>query len=105
MGCWRGCGVAACRWRKRNCNQEQPDGSKKEKKVSLFGYGTGVAACTDPVYGDLVVADFTQPFNEGDVTYFRPLYRHSVLALDAYPPNITADAAFEIGRASCRERG
>ncbi len=87
--------MAACRWRKRNCNQEQPGGSKKEKKVSLFGYGTGVAACTDPVYGDVVVADFTRPFNEGDVTYFRPLYRHTVLALDAYPPNITADAAFD----------
>jgi len=80
---------------KKSSNQVQPDGSTKEKKVSLFGYGTGVAACTDPVYGDLVVADFTQPFNEGDVTYFRPLYRHSVLALDAYPPNITADAAFD----------
>src|SRR5207244_7381310 len=80
---------------KKSTNQEQPDGSKKEKKVSLFGYGTGVAACTDPVYGDVVVADFTQPFNEGDVTYFRPLYRHSVLTFDAYPTNITADAAFD----------
>ena len=80
---------------KKSSNQEQPDGSKKEKKVSLFGYGTGVAACTDPVYGDVVAADFTQPFNEGDVTYFRPLYRHSVLALEMYPTNVTADAAFD----------
>ncbi len=80
---------------KKSSNQEQPDGSKKEKKVSLFGYGTGVAACTDPVYGDVVVADFTRPFNEGDVTYFRPLYRHTVLTFDAYPTNITADAAFD----------
>ena len=32
---------------KKSTNQEQPDGSKKEKKVSLFGYGTGVAAHTD----------------------------------------------------------
>src|SRR5207249_9190508 len=80
---------------KKSSNQEQPDGSKKEKKVSLFGYGTGVAACTDPVYGDVVVADYTLPFNEGDVTYFRPLYRHSVLTFDAYPTNITADAAFD----------
>ena len=40
---------------KKSSNQEQPDGSTKEKKVSFFGYGTGVAACTDPVYGDLVV--------------------------------------------------
>ena len=41
---------------KKSSNQEQPDGSKKKKKVSLFGYGTGVAACTDPVYGDVVRA-------------------------------------------------
>jgi hypothetical protein len=41
---------------KKSSNQEQADGSKKEKKVSLFGYGTGVAACTDPVYGDVVRA-------------------------------------------------
>jgi hypothetical protein len=80
---------------KKSSNQEQPDGSKKEKKESLFGYGSGVAAATDPVYGDVVFADFTLPFNEGDVTYFRPLYRHTVLALDAYPTNITADAAFD----------
>jgi hypothetical protein len=46
---------------KKSSNQEQPDGSKKEKKVSLFGYGTGVAACTDPVYGDAVLAEYTQP--------------------------------------------
>jgi len=29
---------------KKSSNQVQPDGSKKEKKVSLFGYETGVAA-------------------------------------------------------------
>jgi len=41
---------------KKSSNQVQPDGSTKKKKVSLFGYGTGVAACTDPVYGDVVRA-------------------------------------------------
>src|SRR3989441_1380589 len=80
---------------KKSSNQVQPDGTKKDKKESLFGYGSGVAAATDPVYGDVVMADFTQPFNEGDVTYFRPLHRQTVLALDAYPTNITADAAFD----------
>jgi hypothetical protein len=80
---------------KKSSNQVQPDGSTKEKKVSLFGYGTGVAACTDPVYGDVVLAEYTQPFNEGDVTYFRPLYRQVVLALGMYPTNVTADAAFD----------
>jgi len=34
-------------------------------------------------------------FNEGDVTYFRPLYRQVVLALGMYPTNVTADAAFD----------
>ena len=80
---------------KKSTNQVQPDGSKTVKKESLFGYGSGVAACTHPDYGDVVLAEFTQPFNEGDVTYFQTLYDRTVLALEAYPPNITADAAFD----------
>ena len=80
---------------KKSSNQVQPDGTTTEKKESLFGYGSGVAAATDPVYGDVVLADYTQPFNEGDITYFRPLYRHTVLAFDAYPTNVTADAAYD----------
>jgi hypothetical protein len=27
----------------------QPDGTRKEKKESLFGYGSGIATYTDPV--------------------------------------------------------
>lgn len=80
---------------KKSTNQVQADGSLKVKKESLFGYGSGVAACTDPVYGDVVVAEYTLPFNEGDVTYFRPLYQQSVLALQAYPTHVTADAAYD----------
>ena len=80
---------------KKSSNQVQEDGSTKEKKEALFGYGTGVAVCTDPVYGEAVLAEFTQTFNKGDVTYFDPLYDHSVLALEAYPTNITADAAYD----------
>jgi hypothetical protein len=80
---------------KRSSNQVQPDGSKTEKKVSLFGYGTGVAACTDPVYGDVVLAEYTLPFNKADVTYFRPLFQRAVVALDQYPIHIAADAAYD----------
>ena len=80
---------------KKSSNQVQPDGSKIEKKVSLFGYGTGVAACTDPVYGDVVLAEYTLPFNEADVTYFRPLYQRTVVALDQFPIHIAADAAYD----------
>jgi hypothetical protein len=80
---------------KRSTNQEQPDGSTKEKKEYLWGYGSGVAAATTPVYGDVVLAEYTLPFNEGDVTYYRPLYQRSVVAIDQFPTHVTADAAYD----------
>ena len=43
----------------------------------------------------MVLADYTLPFNEGDITYFRPLYQRTVLALQHYPTNVTADAAYD----------
>jgi hypothetical protein len=80
---------------KKSTNQVQPDGTTKEKKESLFGYGSGIATCTDPVYGDVILADFTQTFNEGDITYFVPLYIRTVATLGFFPTHITADAAFD----------
>src|SRR5207248_2967961 len=83
----------------KSTHQEPTEGSKKQskkkKKVSLFGYGTGVAACTDPVYGDVVLAEYTLPFNEADVTYYRPLFRRTVVALNQFPTYVAADAAFD----------
>src|SRR5258708_6907345 len=80
---------------KRSTNQEQPDGSTKEVKEYLWGYGSGVAAATTPDYGDVVMAENTLPFNEADVTYYRPLYLRTVVALDHFPIHVTADAAFD----------
>ena len=80
---------------KRSTNQQLPDGSTQEKKELLWGYGTGVAVCTIADYGTVVLADYTQPFNEGDVTYFRPLYQQAVVALNHFPTHLTADAAFD----------
>ncbi len=80
---------------KKSSNQEQPDGSKKEKKESLFGYGSGIATCTDPVYGDIVLAEYTQPFNEGDITYFFPLSIATIATLGFFPTHLAADAAFD----------
>jgi len=48
-----------------------------------------------PDYGDVFLAEYTQPFNENDVTYYYPLYRRAVNVLDAYPTNVTADATFD----------
>jgi hypothetical protein len=47
------------------------------------------------VYGDVVLAECTLPFNEADVTYFRPLFQRAVVALDQYPIHIAADAAYD----------
>ena len=80
---------------KKSTNQAQPDGSTKEKKEYIWGYGSGVAASTNPVFGDVVLTDFTLPFNEGDVTYFTPLYIQTVAMLMAFPIHIAADAAYD----------
>jgi Transposase DDE domain len=80
---------------KRSHNQEQADGTTKARKEYVWGYGTGVVATTDPVYGDAVLAEYTQPFNETDPTYYRPLYQRTIDTLGFRPRNITADAAFD----------
>lgn len=80
---------------KRSTNQEQPDGSVKEQKELLWGYGTGIAVSTHPDYGTVVLAEYTQPFNANDVTYFRPLYNQTVVALNHFPTNLVGDAAFD----------
>ncbi len=80
---------------KKSSHQEQPDGSIKKKKESVFGYGSGIATCTDPVYGDSILAEYTQPCNEGDITYFFPLYVQTVATLGFFPTHIAADAAFD----------
>jgi hypothetical protein len=80
---------------KRSTNKDLPDGTTEEHKELIWGYGTGIAVSTVADYGTVVLADFTQPFNEGDITYFRPLYQHTVLALGHYPTNVAADAAYD----------
>src|SRR6266568_3719696 len=80
---------------KRSTNKEQADGSTKEEKEYLWGYGSGVASATIPGYGDVVLAEYTLPFNENDITYFVPLYIRTVATLGFFPTHITADAAFD----------
>jgi hypothetical protein len=80
---------------KSSTNQEQPDGSTKEKKEYLWGYGSGIATATIPGYGDVVVADLTQGFNESDVSYYLRLYIQSVAVLGRFPLHVTADAAYD----------
>ncbi len=76
-------------------HNEQPHTAKKAHKEYIWGYGSGVAAATDPVYGDVVLAEYTLPFNEADVTYYRPLFQQTVLATNQFPTHVAADAAFD----------
>ena len=43
----------------------------------------------------MIIAEHTLPFNEADVTYYRPLYLRTVVTLDQFPIHVTADAAFD----------
>lgn len=92
---------------KKSTNREQADGSKKEEKEYLWGYGSGVASSFISGYGEVVLAEYTLPFNEGDITYFVPLYIRTVAALGFFPTHITADAAFDAWYVyqSCVHRG
>jgi hypothetical protein len=80
---------------KKRTNKEQSDGSTKEEPECLWGYGSGVAAATISGYGDVVLADFTLPFNRADISYYLPLYCRSVFNLGFFPKYVAADAAYD----------
>jgi hypothetical protein len=90
------CGDPDCRLGvKRSHNQEDGDKPVTVEKEYLWGYGTGIMAATDPKYGDVVLAEYTQPFNETDPTYFAPLYERVVANLGFRPRYFSGDAAFD----------
>lgn len=81
---------------KRSSNQdESEDAPAKVVKEYLWGYGTGIVAATYPEYGDVVLAEYTLPFNEADSTYFDPLYKRLVETIGFRPKNFAGDAAFD----------
>lgn len=84
---------------KTSSNQQRTAGPLKQTaqqtKEYVWGYGSGVVAATDPTHGDVVLAEYTQPFNEVDSTYYHPLYERTVATLGFRPTNVTADAAFD----------
>lgn len=80
---------------KRGTNQEERSGRATVRKTYVWGYGTGLISATDPRYGDVVLAEWTQPFNEADVTFYQPLHRQVSATLGQPPTNLAADAAFD----------
>jgi hypothetical protein len=60
-----------------------------------WGYGSGVVVTQVPGYGEFVVAELTQPFDQGDLTYFFPLMHATEQRLGHKPRFGTFDAAFD----------
>ena len=72
-----------------------------------MGLACCVAAAIIGGYGDVVLAEYTLPFNEGDITYYNPLYCQAVSNLNSFPKQVTADAAYDAWYVyqSCASRG
>ena len=89
--------------RRRNVPSEAPPTPTKKpvnaKGVSVgefyWGYGSGVVATKVPLYGEFVLAELTQPFDHGDLSYFFPLMKTTEQRLGRRPLFGTFDAAFD----------
>jgi hypothetical protein len=66
-------------------------------KVGTFywGYASGVVATKVPGWGEFVLAEYTQPFNCPDVSYFFPLIQTTTRRLGFHPHYGAFDAAFD----------
>lgn len=60
-----------------------------------WGYASGVVATKAPDWGEFVLAELTQPFNQPDVSYFEPLLAATEQRLGFRPPYAAFDAAFD----------
>jgi hypothetical protein len=60
-----------------------------------WGYASGVIATKVPDWGEFVLAELTQPFNQSDVSYFFPLMAATERRLGFRPKFAAFDAAFD----------
>lgn len=60
-----------------------------------WGYGSGVVGTKVPGWGEFVLAELTQPFDQSDVSYFFPLMTEVERRLGRKPKFGTLDAAFD----------
>lgn len=75
--------------------KEHRNQGTRRTKEHLWGYGTSIVSTTDPLAGDVVLANYTQPFNRQDITHFHPVHAQAVAHLGHHPTNLAADAAFD----------
>jgi len=60
-----------------------------------WGYASGIVVTKLHAWGEVILAEFTQPFNQSDVSYFFPLMAQVERRLGKKPRFGTFDAAFD----------
>ena len=60
-----------------------------------WGYGSGIVVVKVPEWGEFVLAEMTQTFDQSDVSYFFPLMQQAEQRLGFRPRFGTFDAAFD----------
>ena len=98
-------GDADCRLGcKRRHNQSRAEPTPTHNPVAAirakvgeyyWGYGSGIVVTQVPHWGEFVLAELTQPFDQGDVSYFLPLMTQVEQRLGYQPRFGTFDAAFD----------
>jgi hypothetical protein len=80
---------------KQRDNRLDNTGKSRTEAEYLWGYGSGVAVSKTPDKQVVVLAEYTQPFNQNDVTYALPLLNRAMMNLGFAPRTLIADAAFD----------
>src|SRR5438876_902732 len=70
---------------KRRDNRLDDTGKSRTQSDCLGGYGSGLAVTSTPDKQVVVLAEYTQPFNQNDVTYALPLLNRAMMNLGFAP--------------------
>jgi hypothetical protein len=97
------CRLGCKRRRNQRASSKEPPPTPRDNPVPpnvsvgefYWGYASGVVATKVPGWGEFVLAELTQPFNQPDVSYFHPLMADVERRLGFRPRYGAFDAAFD----------
>jgi hypothetical protein len=97
------CRLGCKRRRNQRASSKEPPPTPRANPVPptvsigefYWGYASGVVATKVPGWGEFVLAELTQPFNQPDVSYFHPLMADVERRLGFRPRYGAFDAAFD----------
>jgi hypothetical protein len=98
------CRLGCKRRRNQRASSDEPPPTPLDNPIAAagisigeyyWGYGSGVVATKVPGWGEFVLAELTQPFDQADVSYFFPLMADVERRLGFRPRYGAFDAAFD----------